>query len=128
MNKFFAASMALAVALTAGNAMAEGDAKKGEKVFKKCKACHKLDKHATGPKLGGVFGRAAGTAEGYDKYSDALKASGITWNEETLAQWLNKKTKGPKGMVKGTKMAFAGLKKEKDINNLIAYLKEHGED
>ena len=128
MNKFFAASMALAFALTAGSAFAEGDAKKGAKVFKKCKACHTaLDsgKSGMGPNLKGIIGRPAGTLEGFTKYSDALKNSGITWDEDSLETWLDKKAGGPKTMVPGNKMGFKGLK-EKDAKNVIAYLKENG--
>ena len=97
-----------------------GDVAKGEKVFKKCKACHYVDqeKNKTGPHLVGLFGRAAGSVEGY-KYSAAMKESGIVWDENTLAEYL----KAPKAYVKGTKMAFAGLKKDADVDNIIAYLK-----
>ncbi len=104
-------------------AMAEGDAAAGEKVFKKCKACHTLveGKKTGGPSLFGVSGRAAGTAEGY-KYSKALLASGLTWDDETLAKYLTK----PKALVPKTKMSFAGLKKEGDIANVIAYIKANG--
>ena len=65
-----------------------------------------------------LFGRTAGSLEGY-KYSKAMKASGIVWTEETLAEYL----RAPKKYIKGTKMAFAGLKKDADIENIIAYLK-----
>ena len=102
-----------------GNAMA-GDAVKGQKLFKRCKACHYVDreKHKTGPHLVAVIGRAAGSLDEY-KYSKAMKASGLVWDEETLAAYL----KAPKKFVKGTKMAFAGLKKDMDIADIIAYLK-----
>ena len=105
--------------LASHTAMA-GDVAKGEKVFKKCKACHYVDqeKNKTGPHLVGLFGRAAGSVEGY-KYSAAMKESGIVWDENTLAEYL----KAPKKYVKGTKMAFAGLKKDADVDNIIAYLK-----
>lgn len=98
------------------------DVKAGERVFKKCKACHmvKKDKHKTGPSLVNVFGRTAGTAEGFKKYSKAMKESGIVWNEETITAYM----KDPKGYIKGNRMAFRGLKKDKDITNLIAYLKQ----
>jgi len=97
-----------------------GDIAKGEKVFKKCKACHVVDKekNKTGPHLVGLFGREAGSVESYKKYSKAMKASGIVWNAETLDGYLA----NPKKYLKGTKMAFAGLKKEKDRQNIIAYL------
>ena len=102
-----------------GNAMA-GDAVKGQKLFKRCKACHYVDreKHKTGPHLVAVIGRAAGSLDDY-RYSKAMKASGLVWDEKTLAAYL----KAPKKFVKGTKMAFAGLKKDMDIADIIAYLK-----
>ncbi len=100
-----------------------GDAALGEKVFKKCNACHVVDKekHKTGPHLVNVIGRTAGTAEGYKKYSKAMKNSGIVWDDETLNGYLEK----PKKYLKGTRMAFAGLKKEEDRANVIAYLKQY---
>ena len=102
-------------------AFAEGDVKAGKKVFRKCKACHFADKekNKVGPHLVGLFGREAGALEGF-KYSDAMKESGIVWTAETLAPYLKK----PKEAVPGTKMAFAGLKKDEDIANVIAYLEE----
>ena len=98
-----------------------GDIKAGEKVFKKCKACHYADreKHKTGPHLVNIMGREAGSLEDYKKYSKAMKASGIVWDDTTLADYL----RAPKKYVKGTKMAFVGLKKDADIENVIAYLK-----
>ena len=102
-------------------ALAEGDAAKGEKIYKKCKSCHSLEagKKKVGPSLAGLFGRTAGTVEGF-KYSAAMKDSGIVWDEETLNTFLEK----PKAMVPKTRMAFPGLKKEQDRMDLIAYLKE----
>lgn len=123
----FPKSAALAVvALTAlaGPSLADGDIDAGEKVFKKCKACHAVGdgaKHRVGPELNDVFGRTAGGAEGY-KYSKAMIAAGkagLVWDADTLSEYLTK----PKAMIKGTKMAFAGLKKDKDIANILAYLK-----
>lgn len=104
-------------------ALADGDAAAGKKVFKKCKACHSLEegKKKVGPSLFGVIDRAAGAVEGY-KYSKALLASDLTWDDETLAEFLTK----PKAMVPKTKMSFAGLKKEDDIANVIAYIKANG--
>ncbi|GGA10742.1 c-type cytochrome [Neptunicoccus cionae] len=103
----------------------DGDAKKGKRVFNKCKACHKLEagKNGVGPSLAGLFGRPAAEVEGF-RYSDAMVNSGIVWTPETLAAYLQK----PKDYVPGTKMTFAGLKKDKDINNLLAYLAEELQD
>ena len=123
MKKTFAVLSMAALSLVASTSVsfAEGDAVKGEKVFKKCKACHTVTdggRHLVGPNLYNIVGKAAASAEGY-KYSKAMKASGLTWDEETLDKYLLK----PKGLVKKTKMSFRGLKKEKDRNNVIAYLK-----
>ncbi|MFQ5955610.1 MAG: c-type cytochrome [Kiloniellales bacterium] len=128
-----------ALVLSAGQAIAEGDAAAGAKVFKKCKACHTLDgKHRVGPTLQGIFGRQAGTAEGY-KYSGDMKAAGeagLVWDEKTLRTYIKKGgKKGLKYFVGSyigkdkakTKMAFPGLKKDADIENLIAYLKENAQ-
>lgn len=106
----------------AGPAAADGDPIAGEKVFKKCAACHTVEpgKHRIGPSLAGVISRQAGTAEGY-KYSKAMKAygdSGIVWSAEVLEPYLVK----PREVVKGTKMTFPGLKKEADRADVIAYL------
>ena len=113
--------MALALSLILGAAPAvANDVASGEKVFKRCKACHYADKekNKTGPYLVNVIDRKAGSIEGY-KYSKAMAASGLVWDEATLTAYL----KAPKKFIKGTKMAFAGLKKDADIKNLIAYLK-----
>ena len=114
------ASLALAMALVTSGTAVAADIKAGEKVFKKCKACHYADreKHKTGPHLVNIIGRTAGSLEDYKKYSKAMKASGIVWDETTLADYL----RAPKKYIKGTKMAFVGLKKDADIENVIAYL------
>lgn len=112
----------LAVLLAAGTALpaaAQGDADKGERVFNKCKACHAIDeaKNKVGPHLVNIFGREAGSLEGYN-YSDAMKASGITWDHDTLAAYLA----DPKKVVPGGKMIFPGIRKEDQLADLIAYL------
>jgi cytochrome c len=111
----------LALSFTIGSAQAAGNPEEGRKAFAKCRACHQLDagKHAVGPSLKGVFGRKAGTTEGF-KYSDAMKNSGITWSDDTIAQYLA----DPKGFIKGNKMVFPGIKRETEIADLIAYLKD----
>jgi len=101
--------------------------KKGEKVFKKCKACHQVGgkaKNKTGPILNGIVGAPIGAVEGF-KYSKAMKAlgeEGAVWDDENLTAFLTK----PKKFLKKTKMSFAGLKKEADIEAVTEYLKSHG--
>ena len=96
----------------------------GEKLFGRCKACHAVGEGATnkvGPQLNGVVGRKAGALEDF-KYSNAMTEAGeggLVWSDETLAAYLA----DPRGFVKGNRMAFAGLKKEEDLANVIAYLK-----
>ena len=116
----FAFAAAAFIGIASGNQALAGDAAAGEKVFKKCKACHMVTKerHKSGPHLVNLFGRAAGSAEGFKKYSKAMKGSGVVWDAETLDAYLE----APKKYIKGTRMAFAGLKKEKDRANVIAYL------
>lgn len=116
----------LAAALVAAMPVAAqaADAEAGKAVFGKCKACHQTGpgaKNVVGPHLDGVFGRVAGSLPDF-KYSDALKNSGITWDEAKLHEWL----KDPKKLVPGNKMVFMGLKDDADIDNLIAYLKTDG--
>jgi cytochrome c len=119
MKNYVFVSAAVAGLLFAAPAKAN-DAAAGEKVFKKCKACHYVDrkKNKSGPHLVDIVGRSAGAVEGF-KYSKAMAESGLVWDEATLAGFLAK----PKKYLKGTKMSFAGLKKESDIANVIAYLK-----
>ena len=122
---FPALGLAIAVTLAGGPAFAgAGDPVKGEKVFKKCKACHsaKPGKHKVGPSLAGVFGRKAGTAEGYKKYR-GLKGADYTWDEASLDEYLtNPKNFVKKRGAKGTSMAFK-LKNGAQRADVIAYLK-----
>lgn len=113
---------ACAVALSVGlsTVTEAADAKRGKKVYNKCKACHFLnkEKNKVGPHLVAIMGRTAGSVEGY-KYSKAMKGSGIVWDEKTIDEYLVK----PKTFIPGNKMTFPGLKKEKDRQDVIAYIK-----
>ncbi|GJD61075.1 c-type cytochrome [Methylobacterium frigidaeris] len=93
------------------------DAAAGEKAFAPCKACHAFGKNGVGPDLKGVIGRKAGTHEGYN-YSAAMKNSGLTWDESTFRDYIH----DPKAKVPGTKMIYAGMKDDKKVSDLIAYL------
>ena len=98
------------------------DAAGGEKVFAQCRACHQVGetaKNAVGPVLNGLFGRKASSVQGYN-YSEANKNSGVTWDEPTFAEYIQ----NPKAKIPGTKMVYAGLKDEKRVQDLIAYLKQ----
>ncbi len=115
--------IALSIVLMSTTAQADGDVAKGEKVFKKCMACHTVADKANkvGPYLMGVVGRKVAVAEGY-AYSDSMKeyaANGAVWDEAALAAYLE----NPKAIVAKTKMAFAGIKKEDERADLIAFLK-----
>ncbi len=114
---------ALAVVAAPFSAFAAGDPVAGAKTFKVCSACHIATeaKNKVGPTLQGVVGRPVASVADY-KYSKAMTdfGQGKTWDEATLTEYL----KSPKALVKGTKMAFAGLKKDDEIANVIAYLKD----
>lgn len=120
------AAAALAVVVPAGLAHADGDAAAGEKVFRKCKACHAADKeqNKVGPYLLGVIGRPVASVEDF-KYSDAMKSwgEGKVWDDETFLVYIEQ----PQTIVKGTKMAYRGVPKEGDRADLLAYLKTTGE-
>lgn len=102
------------------------DAAAGEKVFLQCRACHQVGetaKNTVGPILNGMIGRQAGTLDGYS-YSAAMKASGISWSDETFSEYI----RDPKAKVPGTKMIYPGLKDAAKVADLIAYLKQFGGD
>jgi len=115
-----------AALLLAGLAQAQAqDPAAGEKVFAQCRACHQVGpnaKNAVGPHLNGLFGRTAGSVEGYN-YSPANKNSGLTWDEATFREYIQ----NPKAKIPGTKMVYAGLKDEQRINDLVAYLKQYSQ-
>jgi len=105
--------------------MALGDTVSGEKIFKKCAACHSINrggKNKIGPALYNVVGRTVGGVDDY-KYSKALASYGKKWTFEELNGFLTK----PSSYLKGTKMSYAGLRKEKDRASVIKYLNENGD-
>jgi cytochrome c len=120
----FKAATILSVAMIpahAQDAAPMGNTEAGAIVFKKCQACHKVGpdaRNGVGPVLNGVVGQAAGTSPGYN-YSAAIKKSGLVWDETTLTTYLH----APRKLVPGTKMTFAGLPKDQEIIDVIAYLK-----
>jgi cytochrome c len=116
---------AVLVAASAGASSAQ-DMGAGEASFRKCMPCHDIGPGAKiklGPPLNGLDGRKAGTFPGFN-YSDANKNSGITWNEETFKSYI----KNPMQAIRGTKMAFVGIRDETEITNLWAYLKQFAAD
>lgn len=132
MTRFLAAAGVTALLLAGGaGAQAQeeavtGDAKAGEKVFAKCKACHTVEeggKNRVGPNLYGVFGKPVGSNQAEFKYSKALRAlgdEGELWTPALLDAWLA----NPKGVIAKTKMIFPGLKKPDDRANVIAYIQQ----
>ncbi|GAA4219751.1 cytochrome c family protein [Sagittula sp. NFXS13] len=123
LTPLMAAAESHEMASDAASVEVAGDAEAGEKVFRKCKACHQVGedaKNRVGPVLNGVVGSVVGSKEDFD-YSDTLAGmhdEGKEWTPENLAAFLEK----PRDYAKGTKMAFAGLRKEEDRTNVIAYL------
>jgi cytochrome c len=123
MRRFLIA--ALYVAASASTALAQ-DVAAGESSFRKCAPCHSVGDGATnkvGPELNGLDGRKAGAVDGYT-YSDANKNSGITWNGETFKEYI----RDPRAKVPGTKMIFAGIKSDKELDDLWGYLKQFAAD
>jgi len=114
-----------AIVLAASTAAASAqDVAAGEQSFKKCLPCHSVGegaKNKVGPELNGLDGRKAGTAEGFN-YTEGNKNSGITWNESVFKDYI----KDPRAKIPGTKMVFAGIKNEEEVNNLWSYLKQFG--
>ena len=110
--------------LGATPAIAGGDAVRGKKVFNKCKACHsiKAGKHKIGPSLAGVIGRKAGTAKGFKRYK-GLRGADWAWDEETLDDYLTNPKLFVKSRNKRKSSMILKLKKKRDRDNVIAYLK-----
>jgi cytochrome c len=119
------ALVVIASTAVASAALAQ-DISAGKSSFNKCLACHAIGEGArnkVGPELNGLDGRKSGTALDYS-YSDANKNSGITWSEAEFKQYI----KDPKAKIPGTKMTFAGIKNEKEVNDLWAFLSQYDKD
>jgi cytochrome c len=119
------ALLVIASSAAASNALAQ-DAAAGKTIFNKCMACHAIGEGAqnkVGPQLNGLDGRKSGTAPDYS-YSEANKNSGITWNEAQFKEYI----KEPKTKIPGTKMSFAGIKNEKDVDDLWAFVSQYDAD
>ncbi len=123
------AAAGMAVLLGAGSALADmdegaGDPAAGKRVYNACKACHELtrERNRVGPHLVQIINRPVAAVENF-RYSKALRAKGeegMVWSEENLAQWL----RNPRKFIPGNRMAFRGLRKDEDIRNVIAYMRE----
>ena len=119
-------ALAVVTSLIAASGAPAQDIAAGKTSFNKCLACHAIGegaKNKVGPELNGLDGRKSGTAEGYS-YSDANKNSGITWSKDAFLEYI----KDPKAKIPGTKMAFAGIKNEKEANDLWAYVAQFDKD
>ena len=123
--RFLTSATLIAAAFAATSANAQ-DIAAGERSWNKCRACHQIGetaKNGVGPHLNGLFGRHTGAVEGYS-YSTANKSADITWNEAIFAEYI----KDPRAKIPGTKMVFAGIKNDKEIGDLTAFLKQFGKD
>lgn len=119
-------AVALLTLLAASHSASAQDIGAGERSFNKCRACHQVGetaKNGVGPHLNGLFGRHTGAVEGYG-YSLANKAANLDWDEAIFAEYI----KDPKAKIPGTKMIFAGIKNDKEIADLTAFLKQFGKD
>jgi len=126
MKKTRLAALVVVTSLAAASAALAQDAAAGKTSFNKCLACHAIGegaKNKVGPQLNGLDGRKSGSAPDYN-YSDANKNSGITWNEASFKEYI----KDPKAKIPGTKMSFAGIKSENEINDLWAFIAQYDKD
>lgn len=111
--------LSLSLLAAALPAHAAGDPVAGEKLYVRCQGCHSIETNRVGPRHQGLFGRAAGSLEDYN-YSEAMRASGVVWDETTLDKFLT----APREFIKGTKMPFSGMKDPQERADLIAWLKQ----
>jgi len=126
MKKLTLSVLAVFVCMAGASSALAQDLAAGETSFKKCLACHSIGegaKNKVGPVLNGLDGRKSGSVEGFS-YSDANKASGITWSKDQFLDYI----KDPKAKIPGTKMAFAGIKNETEAQNLWAYISQFDKD
>src|SRR5438045_9124192 len=126
MKKLTLTALVVTTSMAAASGALAQDAAAGKTSFNKCLACHAVGdgaKNKVGPVLNGLDGRKSGTVEGYS-YSDANKNSGITWNKEQFLDYIN----DPKAKIPNTKMAFAGIKHEKEANDLWAFISQYDKD
>jgi cytochrome c len=126
MNKLTLCVLAAFMSMAGVSGALAQDLAAGETSFKKCLACHSIGegaKNKVGPVLNGLDGRHSGSVEGFS-YSDANKNSGITWNKDQFLDYI----KDPKAKIPGTKMAFAGIKNEKEAQDLWAYISQFDKD
>jgi cytochrome c len=109
-----------AIGMLASNAFAlDGDPARGEQLYSRCQGCHSIDVDRVGPRHAGLFGRKAGSVEGYN-YSAAMRAADVVWDEATLDRFLT----APRQFIPGTKMPFAGIPDTQERADLIAWLKQ----
>lgn len=104
---------------SAGAAPGAGALRAGEQAYERCAGCHSIEINRAGPRHCGLFGRRAGSEPGFEGYSDAMKRSGIVWNERTLDRFLA----NPAATVPGTAMGYAGIADARERSELIAYLR-----
>jgi cytochrome c len=126
MKRLTLSALVVIASSAATSAALAQDVAAGKTSFNKCMACHAIGagaRNKVGPELNGLDGRKSGTAPDYS-YSDANKNSGITWNEAQFKDYI----KDPKAKIPGTKMAFAGIKNEKEINDLWAFIAHYDKD
>ena len=126
MKKTTLGALAVITSMAAASSALAQDVAAGKTSFNKCLACHAVGegaKNKVGPELNGLDGRKSGTTEGYS-YSEANKNSGIAWNKEQFLDYI----KDPKAKIPGTKMIFAGIKNEKEANDLWAFLAQYDTD
>jgi cytochrome c len=117
------ATIAITIVVLTSPVLAQnGNAMRGQRDFRACASCHSLepDRNMTGPSLAGLFGRKAGSLPTFERYSDALKSSGIIWDDRSLDGWLT----DPERMVPDNEMPFDGIKNPADRADLLAFLKE----